>query len=102
MRVDFIRCGETYDLIFDALGNSSPAHCKKALKKNGRFLSTNSPIRENIHDLLFLKELIEAEKITPVVDRLYPLEHIVEAHRYVDNGHKKGNVVITVEPNDKR
>ncbi len=72
------------------------------LKKNGIFLSTNGSAMEDIRDSIFLTELIDAGKIKPVIDRCYPLEQIVEAHRYVESGHKKGNVVITVGHDEKR
>ncbi len=120
---DFTKSGQTYDIIFDAVGKSSFSRCKSALKKNGMYLTTvpgpaillqmiwTSMIgskkaviyqvglrssSKRTKDLIFLKELIEAGKIKSVIDRSYPLEQIVEAHRYVEKGHKKGNVVITV------
>lgn len=96
---DFTQRGETYDVIFDAVGKLSPSRGKKALKKTGHyFFITQESSRENVADLIVLKELIEAVKIKPVIDRCYPLEEMVEAHRYVDTGHKKGNVVITIAP----
>ncbi len=122
-REDFAKTGQTYDLIFDAVGKNSFAHCKDSLTKNGLYLSSLPTLLLYLQmlwtskvgsqramyldpvvtkeDLIFLKELIEAGKIKAVIDRRYPFEQIVEAHRYVDKGHKKGNVVITLEHNKK-
>lgn len=96
---DFTKGGGSYDVIFDAVGKTSRSKCKGLLKQNGTFLTTDGLGKIKVKDLTFLKELIEAGKLKPVIDRTYPLEQIVEAHRYVDKGHKKGNVVITVSHN---
>jgi NADPH:quinone reductase-like Zn-dependent oxidoreductase len=95
---DFTNRGERYDFIFNAVGKrKAKLQCKKALAPNGKYLTIDdgSP-RLRIEDLLLLKELVEAGKIKPVIDRGYALEQMAEAHRYVDKGHKKGNVVVTV------
>jgi len=115
---DFAQSGQTYDIIFDTVGKSSFLHSIKSLNKNGYYLLSNPGLSEmvlgywtsltstkkviggtataSIEDLNFLKELLEAGKLKSVIDRSYPLEQIVEAHKYVDKGHKKGNVVITI------
>ena len=96
---DFTQSAEIYDVIFDAVGKIAPSLGKKSLKKNGTYLNvltSLSGIKSSIKDLILLKEIIEAGHLKSVIDRRYTLEQIVEAHRYVDKGHKKGNVVITV------
>jgi len=116
---DFAAKGETYDVIFVAVNKGSFADCMKALKRKGIYLNATTPVRtlrmrwaaltsgkrivtgehpsEKADDLVFLKGLIEKGALRSAIDRRYPLEQIVEAHRYVDQGHKKGNVVITIE-----
>jgi NADPH:quinone reductase-like Zn-dependent oxidoreductase len=112
---DFTKSGQTYDVIFDTVIKTSFSRCKSSLKQRGVFLTNDWPILQALWtsmtsskkliwgiasekgDLVVLKELIEAGKIKSVIDRRYPLEQTAEAHRYVDKGHKKGNVVITVE-----
>jgi len=115
---DFTKSGQTYDVIFDVVGKSSFSRSVRSLKQNGRYLLANPGLSlivrgpwtsmisskkvifgltsPRTEDLIFLKELIEAGKIKSVIDRHYPLEQTAEAHRYVETGHKKGNVVITV------
>jgi NADPH:quinone reductase-like Zn-dependent oxidoreductase len=119
---DFTRNGETYDVIFDVVGKAPFWSSVRSIRKNGQYLLGNPGLLQRFlapwvamtsgrkiipyasrtaaeitEDINFLKELIEAGKIKPVIDRRYPLEQTAEAHRYVDTGSKKGNVVITLE-----
>jgi len=95
-KTDITKIGEFYDVVFDAVGKISPAQGKKLLKDNGIFLTIRTTTSEKIENLITLKDLIEAGKIKPIIDRRFPLEQTAEAHRYVETGHKKGNVVISV------
>lgn len=116
---DFTKNGQTYDLILDTIGKSPFSGSLRSLKEHGTYLNANPGLFGGVwmrwmsknsskrvitwtagytaSNLLTLKELVEAGTIKPVIDRRYPLEQTAEAHRYVDSGHKKGNVVITME-----
>jgi len=93
---DFTKKEDRYDIVYDAVMKLNSVHCRKVLKKNGIFLNNYSLPKIVEEDLLFLKDLIEINKLKPVIDSIYSIDEIVEAHRYVDQGHKKGNVAITV------
>jgi NADPH:quinone reductase-like Zn-dependent oxidoreductase len=96
---NFAKNNQKYDLVFDAVGKISRSIAKGWLTENGVLLSTwgNGGMEPN--DLSTLSGLIEAGKLKAVIDRIYYLEQIVEAHRYVETGHKKGNVAITLQHN---
>jgi NADPH:quinone reductase-like Zn-dependent oxidoreductase len=95
---DFTQNGVRYDLIFNAVGTrKAKLQAQGSLTPGGRHITVDdSSPKMRAEDLVFLKELVEGGRLRPVIDRSYPLEQIVDAHRYVDKGHKKGNVVIVV------
>lgn len=98
-REDFTRNGERYDVIFDAVGKLSPEQKKRASAQAACYLNvhTDSDGGDRREYLLLLKGIAEAGQLKPLIDRVYTFEQIAEAHRYVEQGHKKGNVVITVK-----
>ena len=101
---DFTRRSDAYDVIFDAVGKIASSKRKKSLSKSGIYLTAlalSGNIKLKVEDLIYLKELCEAGKLKSVIDKCYPFEQIVEGHRYVDKGHKKGNVIITIEHKNK-
>ena len=94
---DFTEAGQTYDIVFDAVGKGSPKRSKSVLTAGGAYVSIRSSTKEKREDLLFLRDLLASGEVRAVIDRRYPLEQIPDAHRYVEKGHKRGNVVINVE-----
>lgn len=103
-KVDFTQNGAIYDVIYDAVGKIENSKRKISLSKSGHYLNVlavKGNIKLKVEDLYSLKELCETGKLKTVIDRHYSIAQIVEAHRYVDKGHKKGNVVITITHNGK-
>ena len=100
---DFEGKGESYDFIFDAVIKLTKSRYRKALTPTGKYGRAGDvgKVKLSADHLLFLNELIEAGKLKPVIDKRFPFEETAEAHRYVDQGHKKGNVVITINPENK-
>jgi len=98
-REDFTKQETRFDIIFDAVGKTSKSACKNLLKPDGKYVSVTGSPAKNPNDLLFLKNLIESGKLKTTIDRRYKLEQIREAHSYVEQYHKKGNVVINIVEN---
>jgi NADPH:quinone reductase-like Zn-dependent oxidoreductase len=94
---DFTEGEERYDFIFDAVGKVPKSKRKSALAPNGSFAAITDNYKETTENLVFVRELVEAGEIRPVIDRRYSLEEVPEAHRYVETWRKKGNVVVVVE-----
>ena len=94
---DFSEREERYDLVFDAVGKATKSQCAKVLAPGGKFVTVlKGSFQETNETLIFLKELIEDGKLKSVIDRSYPFEKMSEAHAYVDLGHKKGNITISL------
>jgi len=100
-REELSKYGSDYDIVFDAVDKLPASRGKKLLADKGIYVKVGAEGNVSIKDFDFLRELVEEGKLRTIIDRTYPLEQIVEAHRYVEKGHKKGHVVITVDHNDK-
>jgi NADPH:quinone reductase-like Zn-dependent oxidoreductase len=95
------RHGTDYDIVYDAVDKLSASKGKTLLKDNGNYVKVSADGKVSIDDFYFLKELVEKGEVRTVIDRTYPLEQIVDAHKYVGNRHKKGHVVITINVDDR-
>src|SRR5690606_15390722 len=97
-KVDFTRQTNKYDVIFDAVGKTSKKKCKHLLNENGIYKTVNGSgtASETIQQLMLLRELFENGKLIAVIDKTYPMDRIVESHRYVDTGKKHGNVILRI------
>lgn len=96
-REDFTSGSDTYDFVFDAVGKSTAKKCKSILTKNGAYAKCYGSAKKTSQDMELLRKLIEDGSIRPVIDRRYHWNEIVEAHKYVEKGHKKGNVVLLMD-----
>lgn len=99
---DVTQIGQIYDVVFDAVGKISSSQRQSLLKEDGTFLTVQTTTKEEIENLVILKELVEAGKLKAVIDKRFPLDRVAEAHRYVETERKKGNVVITVVNQEQR
>lgn len=99
---DFSESDKKYDIVFDAVGKAAKSQCKKVLKTGGTLMNVMQSGKSNPGDMMFLKKIIESGKMKPAIDRTYTLETIQDAHRYVENGHKKGNVSVQIIPEVKQ
>lgn len=98
---DLSKYGKDYDIVYDTVYKLPSSKGKKLLAEKGIYITTGTHSKNvSIKDFDFLKELVEAGKLKAVIDRVYPLEQVIEAHRYVEKGHKKGHAVITIHHND--
>ena len=100
-REDYTQSGAVFDVVFEAVGKTSKAKAKSVLKKGGRYVSIHMFTSENTDKLKAIGKMVDEGKLKALIDREYPLEEVVAAHRYVDTGRKRGNVLINLTPQQK-